>query len=200
MIEKYEQYLEKIGGHLQKFFARQKPYIFCKEGCAICCESGEYPFSALEFQYAMIGYNNLSEEEKAIIQKKVQEIKTAKAEAKESPSDEKFMHECPFLINKKCSIYNHRGIICRSYGLVYFTTDDNDKVSYKMPCCVDNGLNYSNVYDEETGNISSKRWKETGIEEEPVSFNVGLKFLLNNNMTKELELDFGEHKALIDWF
>jgi len=196
MIEKHEKYLEKIGGYLQKFFAQQEPYIFCKQGCAICCETGQYPFSEIEFQYAMLGYNDLSEEEKSIVQSKIQEIKTAK----ENSTDEKFLYECPFLINKRCSIYKHRGIICRSYGLAYFVEDENEKLSYKMPCCVNNELNYSNVYDEETGTFSSKRWKETGIEQEPLSYNIGLKFLLNNNMTKELGLEFGEEKALIDWF
>lgn len=193
MIEKYELYLEQIGGHLNKFFLQQKPYIFCKEGCSICCEVGEYPFSELEFKYAMLGYNNLSKEEKSIVQKNIKRIK----KEKENSNDKKFLYECPFLVKKKCSIYKYRGLICRSYGLTYFTTGKDGKVFYNMPCCVDNGLNYSSVYDWQTGTISSKKWKETGIEAEPVSYNVGLDFLLNNEMTQEIE--FGESKAIIDW-
>jgi len=196
MIEKYEKYLEKIGVYLEKFFAQQKPYIFCKEGCAICCETGEYPFSKVEFQYAMIGYQGLSDEEKDIVQSKVKEIKKLKKASK----DKKFLHECPFLIDKKCSIYTHRGIICRSYGLMYFVADKDNKLSYKRPCCSEMGLNYSNVLDEETGMISAEMWKETGIETEPLSYNVGLDFLIDNNITKELGLEVGEQKAIIDWF
>lgn len=196
MITKYEQYLDKIGGYLQKFFEIQKPYICCREGCAVCCEKGDYPFSELEFQYAMIGYSSLKEHEKKLIQAKIENIKEAKLNSK----DEEFMYECPFLIEKKCSIYNYRGIICRSYGLLYYTTDNNDNLSYHMPCCVRLGLNYSSVYDEKTGQISSKKWGQTGIETEPVSYNLGRKYLLNNHMTQELEIEFGEDKALIDWF
>lgn len=195
MITKYEQYLDKISGYLQKFFEIQKYYIFCKEGCAICCETGEYPFSELEFQYAMIGYNALSEKEKGLIQAKIKKIKEAKANS----NDKKFMYECPFLIDKKCSIYNYRGIVCRSYGLMYYIADEDDKLFYHMPCCVDNGLNYSNVFDQQTGMISAKKWEQTGIEAEPVSYNLGRKYLLNNNMTQELEIEFGEDRALIDW-
>lgn len=200
MIEKYKKYLDKIGVHLQKFFAQQQPYIFCKEGCSICCETGEYPFTKVEFEYAMIGFETLSAEEKEIVREKVKKIKKAKEEAIKKTPDKKFMHACPFLIDKKCSIYNYRGIICRSHGLVSFSTDQNDKTVYNMPRCVDSGLNYSNVYDRETNTISSKMWKETGIEEEPVSYNIGLKFLLDNKTTKDLELDFGERRAIINFF
>lgn len=201
MIEKYEKYLEIINEPLQRFFEEQKPYIFCKEGCSMCCEEGEYPFSELEYEYAMVGYNNLSEDKKQNIQEKINKIKLVKEKIPQNLlSGGKFMHDCPFLIDKKCSIYKYRGIICRNYGLAYHTEDKTGKTIYNMPCCCDKGLNYSNVYDVQTGSISSKKWKETGIETEPVTHNVGLEFLLNNNVTQYLELEFGEQKALIDWF
>jgi len=196
MMEQYENYLGIIGVSLKKFFEQQSPFISCKEGCAICCETGEYPFSQLEFQYAMMGYNNLPENEKTIVKAKLEQVIQDKKESK----DEVFMHECPFLIDKKCSIYKYRGIICRNYGLMYYETDDNNEVKYRLPCCVHHKLNYSNVYDKETGMISSKKWRETGLDVEPESYNIGREFLLNNNTTKELGLEFGESKALIDWF
>lgn len=197
MIEIYEKYLENISKSLDKFFEQQKPYVFCKEGCSICCETGEYPFSRLEFEYAMVGYNNLSEDKKNLIRKKAEEVKKNKNEFAE---DKKFMHSCPFLIEHKCSIYKYRGLICRNHGLMYFDKDKDDNQTYTMPHCVDDGLNYSNVYDKELHTITSEKWEETGIEQEPVSYNIGIKFLTNNNTTKELGLDFGESKALIDWF
>lgn len=196
MLENYENYLEIIGISLKNFFTQQSPYIFCKEGCSICCETGEYPFSQLEFQYAMMGYNTLGEDEKNIIKEKVEKILQQKKES----TEQVFMHECPFLINKKCSIYKYRGIICRNYGLMHYETDENNELKYKIPYCVHHNLNYSNVFDKETGMISSKKWRETGIEIEPDSFNIGRDFLTNNNTTKELGLEFGESKALIDWF
>lgn len=200
MIEKYEKYLEIIGESIHKFFEQQSPYIFCKEGCAMCCEEGEYPFTEIECRYAMIGYNNLDAINKKIVQTKVKKIKSEKSESKTSLAGKKFMYECPFLIQKKCSIYKYRGIICRSYGLAYYTNDKTGKLFHGMPCCCDKGLNYSNVYDVNSRTISSKKWKETGIEVEPVSHNVGLELLLNNNVTQKFGLEFGEQKALIDWF
>lgn len=198
MIEKYKKYLELVGQKLlKKYFEQQKEYIHCKEGCSHCCESGQYPFSDVEFQYAMLGYNELSENQKNIIQAKVKEIKE---QQNSDSSDDDFMYECPFLINKTCSIYEHRGIICRTHGLMFFVTDKNGKSKNKIPNCVHLGLNYSNVYDETTKTISIEKWKTTTIETEPVAYNLGLKFLLNNVLTEELELKFGEEKALIDWF
>ena len=195
-IKKYEQYLEMLAPYFKKYFEAQAPYIFCKEGCAICCETGVYPFGEVEFDYAMLGYEALTLEQKEEIQAEVKKIKLEK----EKSGIKDFMHKCPFLLNKKCSIYNHRGIICRSYGLMYFTEDDKGELAYKMPCCVDDGLNYSNVYDPEKGTITTEKYKKTGIEIEPLSYNVGLKFLLKNSMTEKLELEFTEQKAIIDWF
>lgn len=200
MIKKHEKYLEKLGGYLENFFTSQQPYIFCKEGCSLCCETGEYPFSKTEFDYAMIGYQFLDNETKKVVDANVKEIKNAKKEAQNKTGEQKFMHQCPFLIDKKCSIYKHRGIICRSYGLLHFTVDDEGNKSHKKPFCSELGLNYSNVLDEETGKISSKKWKALGIEIEPLGFNIGLDVLNNNDITKELGLELGEQRALIDWF
>lgn len=197
MIEKYERYLELVSKNLlQKYFEDQKDYINCKQGCSFCCESGQYPFSEVEFKYAMMGYNALSEHEKNIVQRKIKEIK----KAKESANCEEFMYECPFLVDKKCSIYNHRGIICRTHGLMYFVEDKNGKTRSKGPNCVNFGLNYSNVYDKSKGIISFELWQKTGITTEPVAYNISLKALLNNILTEELELEFGETKMFIEWF
>jgi len=197
MIELYEKYLNNIDVSINKFFAQQEPYIFCKEGCSLCCEKGEYPFSKLEFDFAMIGYNQLSEEEKKTIDLKAKQIKKDKAVF----NDGKFLHECPFLINKRCSIYKYRGLICRNHGLLQYEQNDNDdKIDFRVPHCVENGLNYHTVYDEENESISSEKWKKSGIEVEPISFNISVNFLMTNDTVKALDLDFGESKALIDWF
>lgn len=196
MITRYEKYLESISETLLKFFEQQKDYIHCKFGCSLCCETGQYPFSALEFQYAMIGYNALSEDEKSIIDAKIKETKAQK----ELSTNKVFMHECPFLIDKKCSIYKHRGIICRTHGLMFFYEDENGEEKNKCPDCISKGLNYSEVYDKEQKIISMELWEESGIETEPLAYNLSLKVLLNSSLAKQLELDFGESKALIDWF
>lgn len=195
MIETYEKYLKMLEPSLKGFFEQQKPYIFCKEGCAICCETGTYPFSKVEFDYMVKGYEELSDDLKEQIKKNIEEIKKDKSKT----TEKRFLHACPFLLNKKCSIYSHRGLICRAYGLMSFYKDENGETKFKMPCCVDNGLNYSNVYDPKEKKISQKMWDATNIEVEPVSCNVDLSFLINNQTTRELNLDFGPQKVLLEW-
>lgn len=196
MINAYKKYLEIIGAHLTKFFEQQKPYIFCKEGCSICCETGNYPFSKIEFDYLMLGFEQLPYDVKSQIR---ENIKRIQKERKKS-GDDRFLHVCPFLINNKCSVYLNRALICRSYGLTSFYNDKDGVQRYRMPCCVSQGLNYSNVYDKDAGTFTTEKWKESGIEAEPISYNVSLTFLLNNKITEHLGLDFGEQKPLMGWF
>lgn len=191
-ILKYEYYLTAIQKQLGAFFEEQSPYIFCKEGCSHCCEKGEYPFSEIEFAYLMIGVRTLAPETVAQIEKNILEVKS---EREHYSGDEPFMYKCPFLINKRCSLYNYRGIICRTHGLAFFSKEQK----LLVPACVDKGLNYSNVYDFEKGCISDEKYSKSGIEQEPLAHNVGLYFMINNSLTKELKLDFGEIKPMIDW-
>lgn len=196
MKQAYEKYLEIIDKYLQKFFVQQKDYIFCKEGCSLCCENGSYPFSRLEFDYLMYGFSQLSDDIKIRIVDEIKQFKKEKNEKKE----EKFFHKCPFLIDKKCSVYKYRALICRNYGLMYFYKNKAGEPRYHMPCCVSEGLNYSNVYDEKQGILTTEKWETTGIEVKPVSFNVSLAFLMNNELTQFLNLEFGEQKHILDWF
>lgn len=196
MKQAYEKYLEILDAYLQKFFMQQKDYIFCKEGCSLCCENGSYPFSRLEFDYLMYGFSQLPEDIKIQI---VDEIKQFKKE-KEQSQEKKFFHKCPFLIDKKCSVYKYRALICRNYGLMYFYKNKAGEQRYHMPCCVSEGLNYSNVYDKKEGVLTTEKWKATGFEIEPVSYNVSLAFLMDNELTKHLNLEFGEQKHILDWF
>lgn len=219
MKQAYEKYLEIIDKYLQKFFKKQKDYIFCKEGCSLCCENGAYPFSQLEFDYLMYGFSQLSDELKIQIIDEIKQLKKERgefynAESNDTPhpnplpqgergqvqNEKKFFHKCPFLIDKKCSVYKYRALICRNYGLMYFYKNKKGEQRYHMPCCVFEGLNYSNVYDEKEGTLTTEKWKATGLEVEPVSYNVSLAFLMDNDLTKHLNLEFGEQKHILDWF
>lgn len=191
-IYKYELYLKYMGEKLAKFFAEQSPYIHCKEGCSHCCEKGEYPFSEIEFAYLMQGVRTLSPETISQIEENIIKVKEEKSRHK---CDKPFMHACPFLVNKRCSLYNYRGIICRTHGLAFFSKTQK----LLVPACVDLGLNYAAVYDFETKTISDEKYKQTGIEQEPLAHNIGLHFMINNDLTKELKLDFGELKPMLDW-
>lgn len=195
MFEMYEKYLQVIDESLNKFFEAQKLYIHCKKGCSYCCEEGEYPFSRLEFEYAMHGFDLLDEQIKKNVLEKVERLKIEKSKCKGQ-----FIYECPFLFDKKCCIYNYRGMICRNHGLMqYYTSLQTGERKYNIPDCVKIGLNYSEVYDEKTKTISSKLWKKSRIEQEPVSHNVEREFLIKNNLTEKSGLYFGESKFLIDW-
>ena len=195
-MEKYEKYLEIIDSYLVKFFEQQSPYIFCQKGCSICCEDGEYPFSKIEFNYIMNGYSQLPENVKGKIKKNIDKLKKKKAKSKK----ENFSHKCPFLIEKSCSLYKYRALVCRSYGLAAFYYTKDGKKKYKLPCCVKKGLNYSSVFDKKEGIFTTQKWKASGIEIEPVSYNVSLQYLLDNELTQYLNLDLKEQKVLMDWF
>ena len=170
MIENYILFLKFLDEKLQKFFTLQKPYIMCKKGCALCCKDAQIPYSKLEMDYLMLGAWGLSDKNKRIVAENVQKILKAKAEF----NGDKFLYDCPFLINNECSVYNFRGIICR--------------------------LNYSNVMDFDTNKLSSEKFKELGFENEPAGFNIGYEFLTDKDFEKTFKLEFGEKKPLIDWF
>jgi Fe-S-cluster containining protein len=193
MIKNYEAYLNIVNKKLAGFFERSKDYVFCKEGCSFCCSDGEYPYTQLEFTYLMLGLSQLDAQTQTLILSRAGEVLRQKA----AFTGETFTHECPFLLNNRCSVYSHRGIICRTHGLAYYI-EGSDRT--KVPNCVHRGLNYSNVYDKETKKLSSEMFEATGFADEPVAFNLSLKFMLHNEATDYLELDFGEQRALIDWF
>ena len=140
----------------------------------------------------MIGVQTLDKETFSKIEQNMFKIKEDKKNCKEK----KFLYACPFLIDKKCSLYEYRGIICRSHGLAFFSKDKHILV----PACVDEGLNYSNVYDFETKMISSEKYKKTGIEQEPLAHNVGVYYLTDNEITETLGLKFGEIKPMCEFF
>ena len=62
MLENYIKYLKIVDSKLQKFFEIQKPYIFCKKGCANCCKNAQFPYSRIEMLYLLEGAVKLSEE------------------------------------------------------------------------------------------------------------------------------------------
>lgn len=157
---------------------------------------GEYPVSDVEFSYLLIGYNRLDEKQKNIITEKIKEIKIKKTNCK----DETFTYECPLLIDKKCSLYEYRGIICRTHGLLYFIKEDNGGSRQKIPRCVNLGLNYSKVYDSYKKMITDDLWEKSKIATAPVAYDLSLKSLLSNDLAKELNLNFKEVRPLIDWF
>lgn len=203
-LASYKAYLNLIEERmLNKYFEQQKPYICCKAGCSHCCEKGQYPVTKIELAYLLLGFSQLSNETKSKILAKIQKLKQDKVkfESENPNSEEGFMYECPFLENHKCSVYDYRAIICRTHGLMFFILDEKTKEEKnKIPFCVHLGLNYSNIYDEKTKVLSLEKMKALGIEQEPLAYNLSLKTLLNNEIAKNLDFEFGEVKTMLDWF
>ncbi len=193
-LEDYCQFIRVINQRISEYFDSQKDYIFCKEGCSYCCKKGEYPCSELEFEFIKLGFATLDNNTKNKIAENIYKVK----KEKENFTGKVFDYVCPFLIDDRCSIYNFRMVICRTFGVPYYTKKDG-KTEYKIPFCVDYGLNYSNVYDKDTLKLSSELNSKHGLESEPLAFNSGVKFFREKFGEDIMHLDFGETKALIDW-
>ena len=193
MLENYVVYLKSLDEKLTKFFDMQRPYIACRKGCAMCCKNAEFPYSEIEIDLLMQGAMQLDDDTRAVIVSNIKKIEQDKKNAKKG---ETFLYDCPFLINDACTVYNYRGIVCRSFGLLSY--DENGKI--KVPFCCFKGYNYANVIDDSGEKISSEKYKATGIEEEPVAFNISYDFLTNPDFERGYNFSFGEKKPLIEWF
>jgi hypothetical protein len=176
VLKRYEKFLKSFDERLENYFEQQCEFIKCREGCSTCCEVGEYPFSRLEAEYLMSGFINLPQITQQEIKKQIRNLK----------SNSQKMYKCPFLIDKKCSLYKYRGIICRVHGLAWF---DGEKV--QLPYCVNKGLNYAKVFDRETGEVFLP-----DVIKEPLRINS----ILRSPEAEELELECGEIRPLKDWF
>jgi Fe-S-cluster containining protein len=163
-------------------FEKQAPFIKCKKGCTYCCKEGEYPLSELEYVNLMLYYNKLPNDIKGKINQNIETLMEQKRE--------KF-YECPFLINEECSVYPTRPIICRTFGLISYRNDGRPK----MPFCIELGLNYANVYDEDKQLLV--KCADDGTE--PVAYNIDRRTLRNKEMQDLFDIYFGEDKSLISW-
>lgn len=158
----YEDFLVDLDKRLHQYFEHHKEHINCCLGCSSCCEAGDYPLSQLELEYLMQGYAKLSDKDKITVQNNIKNIVKGGA--------------CPFLIDKKCSVYPFRPIVCRVHGLAYICRDE----VVKVPFCANEGKNYTKVY------------KDGEIEINPVKENLDTQNLLK-------DFDYGEIRNLIDW-
>ena len=185
-FEKFEIFLKSVDEDITKIFDYHKEYLFCKKGCSICCEIGDYPLSKLEFDYLMSGYEKLDDSVKTQIQKN---IKKTKEENKE-------FYVCPFLINNACSVYKNRPFICRTFGVL--TEDDNGNP--KFPHCATKGLNFSQIYDKEKKHLSAELVEKNHFKNFPRIFRLHNNVIMGLPLAKQLNIDFGEIKRLIDFF
>ena len=123
----YEDFLKKLDAKLQKYALAHRENICCTKGCSDCCEQGDYPLSEIELKYLIKGFLLLTNNTVKVIQSNIKKMKKGGA--------------CPFLINKECSIYDYRPIICRAHGLAYKAEN------VIVPYCANNKKNYSKIYN-----------------------------------------------------
>lgn len=192
MLKNYENYLQFLDSKLLKFFASQKPFIFCKKGCARCCQKAQFPYSLLEIKYLLTGFLKLDKKVQQQIEENLQKVVNKKNKFR----GKKFRYDCPFLIENVCSVYDYRGIVCRTFGLMTKIIDDE----IKAPFCVDLGLNYSNVLNLKSNKISFRKYKKLGVKEEPLGFNISYKYLTDDVFEESFNIKFGDKKSLINWF
>lgn len=200
MLTNYQKYLDMLTKKLEGFFERQKPYIFCQKGCAKCCADAQFPFTEIEFKYLMTGLNALPLPTQNHIKSNAKKILHDKRryEKKWTFGKKKpFIYTCPCLINNSCAVYNHRGIICRTFGLLSKTPEMKGS---NVPFCAMQGLNYSSVYDNDKKMISTEMYKQSGLTVEPVAYNVDYEFLIDNDFAKGYGFEFGQVKPLVEWF
>lgn len=189
--KRYEIFLYTLNKELQKMFDNQAEFIKCKEGCSYCCEKGEYPFSELEFNYLIEGYKQLDSNTKKIIKENIKQINKEKSKN----TDKIFMHKCPFLIDKRCSVYQNRGIICRTFGLLCEHNDGR----LTIPFCHEYGLNYAQLYDKELGQLIDERDGIKLSKTEPAAFRIERDNIMNLSIAKNLNIVWGDSKTMIDF-
>ena len=146
----YPEFIKELDKKLEKYFNSQSCNICCRAGCSSCCEKGDYPLSEIELEYLMTGFIELPAEVKIKVQENIKIMEKG--------------GRCPFLIDKLCSIYPYRPIICRTHGLAYLMKDGRANVPY----CVNEGKNYSNVY------------KKGELLAEPIKENLSTQSLISN--------------------
>lgn len=189
--KRYEIFLYTLNKELQKMFDNQAEFIKCKEGCSYCCEKGEYPFSELEFNYLIEGYKQLDSNTKKIIKENIKQINKEKSKN----TDKIFMHKCPFLIDKRCSVYQNRGIICRTFGLLCEHNDGR----LTIPFCHEYGLNYAQLYDKKLGQLIDERDGIKLSKTEPAAFRIERDNIMNLSIAKNLNIVWGDSKTMIDF-
>ncbi len=91
-LEKYKSFRDEVDNRCDILWGKHHKQMQCRAGCASCCQS--FKILPVEFEFIKAKINL----------EKLKINRNASAD------------ECVFLVNNKCSIYEHRPIICRTHG------------------------------------------------------------------------------------
>ena len=182
MITRYYKYIDVLDKKLTEMFEKQEAFIKCKKGCSICCKEGAFTLSELEYIGMMLYYNEIDDKLKEKVDFNINNLlKSTKTK----------IYECPFLVDNICCVYKARSIMCRTFGLISYYKNEQ----FKIPFCVDIGLNFAEAYD---GNL--RKTVKTSIHEKiPQAFNIDRRTLRSKKVEQEFNILFGEDKPMIDW-
>lgn len=189
----FKVFLKNLMPLIDKYFEEQKEFIKCKMGCANCCSSGNFPTTELEFAYVREGFYKLPGlKQRDILKKSIAILKERQEFIKENDIKE-FRYKCPLLGDDNvCPIYEHRPLICRIHGLI-LQNEKEDKPGF--PYCVKQGLNYSDVCQEENKILPEDKLKELGYSTIPKAYNLGYDKLINLDSS----IEFGDVRMFVEW-
>lgn len=144
-IESYKDFIYKIDQLIEEIKQEYPDDINCQEGCCGCCNN-IFNISIIEGIYLQEGFKKLNYEIQDTIIKNLHSIKKS---IEETPDKKEFIH-CPLLLNKRCSLYAYRPVICRTFGYPMV-----DEQTGQIATCE---LNFPNLREEELTikTISSK--------------------------------------------
>lgn len=193
-VEKYIEYTKALGKKLDEYFNDQQEFLACKIGCDLCCRSSYYPCSALEYEYVRMGINELNEEEKQkIYDTSINIFKDRKDFLKTNSNVMKYVYSCLFLVDGICKIYPYRPFVCKTHGLIYKDTENENKNN--APFCMKLGLNYAEIYNEETGRFSIEKASNPKFKNKPQIYNLSYSVLMQDSGIE----DFGDVRMIFEW-
>lgn len=111
MNEGYESYLaliERVDRFLEKVRERYHEQILCRKGCADCCRQFLSLWPVEAYHIAQ-GLKALPSSLRVRLQEQ--------AEASGGS-------QCPLLLDAVCALYNHRPILCRTYGYPFLSQEE----------------------------------------------------------------------------
>lgn len=112
LYEPFLQLLTTLNVHVERLSQRYQAHMACKKGCSFCC-ADRFEISAVEALYLKAGFDQLPTETQVLIQKNL-ELGAGQAGSNEALPGQ----HCPMLVDGACSVYQHRPITCRAYGLL----------------------------------------------------------------------------------
>lgn len=135
----YTAYLQ-ITEHWRQEFARSRKLhgeaIHCRKGCSECC-SQMFQITEIEAAYISAGVKALPEQRRIEMQSRARAYNAAREkllgragapDAWGSLPPPGLRLPCPALVDGACSIYEHRPMICRKYGIPLYNPRKPDHI------------------------------------------------------------------------